>query len=256
MRLAYSANLGFLWTELPLPDAVRAAAKAGFDAVEMHWPYAVSASDLKAALDETGLPVVGINTVRGHVEAGGNGLSALPGREDEARAAIDQALAYAQAIGAQSVHVMAGKASGEEARKTFIDNLRYASDKAAPTGSTILVEALNPFDAPGYFLTDNATASAIIDEASRDNIRIMFDCYHSGRCGRPILEDFQAHRDKVGHVQFAAVPDRGEPDRGEVDFAALLPQIAASGHAGFFGAEYRPRAATDAGLGWLKAWRK
>ncbi|WP_035030315.1 hydroxypyruvate isomerase family protein [Aquamicrobium defluvii] len=255
MSLSFSANLGFLWTELPLPDAVRAAKRAGFTAVELHWPYATDAMEMKQALAETGLPVLGLNTSRGNLENGDFGLSALPGRERDARAAIDQALAYAEAIGASAVHVMAGKTGAPEARETFIDNLRYAADKAAPSGITILIEPINRHDAPGYFLRDNETAAAIIAEAGRANIRIMFDCYHVGRAGKPVLEEFEAHKDRIGHVQFAAVPDRGEPDSGEIDFACLLPKLAEGGYRGHFGAEYRPRSTTEAGLGWLAAWR-
>ena len=255
MKLPFSANLGLLWSELALPDAVRAAGKAGFDAVELHWPYAVEPSLLGRALAESGLPVLGLNTARGNVDAGEFGLSALPGRERQARAAIDQAIAYAQAIGAASVHVMAGKADGPVARDTFIANLRHAADQARPAGITILVEPINHHDVPGYFLSDNATAAAIIEAAGRDNIRIMFDCYHVGRSGRPILEEFEAFRRLVGHVQFAAVPDRGEPDAGEADYARLLPRLAELGYGGYFGAEYKPRRSTDEGLGWLAAWR-
>jgi hydroxypyruvate isomerase len=211
--------------------------------------------EMKQALAETGLPVLGLNTSRGNLENGDFGLSALPGREQDARAAIDQALAYAEEIGASAVHVMAGKTDAPEARETFIANLRYAADKAAPSGVTILIEPINQHDAPGYFLSDNATASAIIAESGRANIRIMFDCYHVGRSGRPVLEEFEAHRHNIGHVQFAAVPDRGEPDSGEVDFASLLPRLAEGGYTGYFGAEYKPRSTTEAGLGWLAAWR-
>ncbi len=255
MSLSFSANLGFLWTELSLPDAVHAAKRAGFTAVELHWPYATDAMEMKQALAETGLPVLGLNTSRGNLENGDFGLSALPGREQDAREAIDQALAYAEEIGASAVHVMAGKTDAPEARETFIANLRYAADQAAPSGITILIEPINRHDAPGYFLSDNATASAIIAEAGRANIRIMFDCYHVGRAGKPVLEEFEAHKDRIGHVQFAAVPDRGEPDSGEIDFACLLPKLAEGGYRGHFGAEYRPRSTTEAGLGWLAAWR-
>lgn len=255
MQLAFSANLGLLWSELALPDAVRAAARAGFGAVELHWPYAVAPALVGQALGESGLPVLALNTSRGNLDAGEFGLTALPGRETEARAAIDQAIAYAAAIGATAVHVMAGKAEGPAARDTFIANLRHAADQARPAGITILVEALNRHDVPGYFLSDNATAAAIVEATGRDNIRIMFDCYHVGRSGRPILAEFQAFRELIGHVQFAAVPDRGEPDAGEVDYARLLPELAQAGHAGHFGAEYKPRRSTEEGLGWLAGWR-
>ncbi|MEN0087818.1 MAG: TIM barrel protein, partial [Pseudomonadota bacterium] len=145
--MRFSANLGFLWTELDLPSAVHAAAKAGFYAVELHWPYATPTTKLNAVLQETELPVLGLNTARGNVENGDNGLAALPGREDEAKAAIDQAIAYADAINAGAIHVMAGIAQGPEAHAQFLENLRYAT---AQTARTILIEPLNRHDAPGY----------------------------------------------------------------------------------------------------------
>ena len=144
--MRFSANLGFLWNDRPLPEAIRAAKAAGFDAVECHWPYDVPAASVKAALDETGLPMLGLNTRRGDVGAGDNGLSAIPGRETEARAAIDEAVAYARALGTPNIHVMAGFAEGEAARQTFVSNLPYACETAAPHGITILIEPLNRYD--------------------------------------------------------------------------------------------------------------
>ena len=163
----YSANLGFLWTELALPDAIRAAQRAGFAAVECHWPYATPAADIGAALAQTGLPMLGLNTLRGN--PGEAGLAALPGRETEARAAIDQAIGYADAIDAANIHVMAGTATGPHALATFKTNLRYA---AAQTQRTILIEPLNPYDAPGYFLNSATEALAIIEDLALPNLKL------------------------------------------------------------------------------------
>jgi hydroxypyruvate isomerase len=253
-RLRFSANLGFLWNDRPLPDAIRAAHMAGFDAVELHWPYATPVADVRAALHDTGLPVLGLNTIRGNVAAGEMGLSALPGREPEAREAIDAAIDYAGAILCRNVHVMAGRADGEEARTTFVDNLAYAAEKARSAGIGLLVEPLNIHDAPGYFLNNCADAASIIADVGGDAVRIMFDCYHMGRMGRDILAEFRAHRDRIGHVQFAAVPDRAEPDHGDVDYATLLPELAKAGYGGFLGAEYKPRARVEEGLSWLRGF--
>lgn len=252
--LRFSANLGFLFTEHTLPDAIGAAAKAGFDAVELHWPYDTPAGDVAAALGQASLPVLGLNTRRGDVAAGEFGLSALTGREADARKAIEEAVTYAAAIGAGNIHVMAGRAEGDKARATFIGNLRHAADLAQEHAISILIEPLNGKDVPGYFLTSCDAASAIIDAAGRANIRIMFDCYHVAMQGGDIVETYRRHRDAIGHVQFAAVPDRGEPDRGDIDYAAVLPALSAEGHDGFFGAEYRPRTGTEAGLGWMRAF--
>lgn len=255
--IRFSANLGFLWTDRPLADAIHAAAEAGFEAIELHWPYDVDPARVREALDETGLPVLGINTVRGDVAAGEFGLSALPGRTGDARKAIDQAFAYAAAIGAGNVHVMAGKASGPEARHTFVENLRHASRVGKEKGVSALIEPLNTRDVPGYFLTDAEAAQAIIDETGCDNIRIMYDCYHMTIMGADLVPGIEKHLPAIGHVQFAAVPDRGEPDQGDVDYAALLPAIVAAGYQGYLGAEYKPRGGnTDAGLGWLADFRQ
>lgn len=237
MRL--SANLGFLFRDRPLADAIRAAKTAGFDAVEMHWPYDTDAALVKQVLDETQLPLLGINTVRGAIEEGDFGLSALPGREAEARAAIDQAVAWAAAAGCRNVHVMAGRSSGPQAEEAFAENLRYAAAAARPHGIGILVEPLNPRDAPGYFLSDMPTALRVLD-ATEGEAKIMFDCYHMQIVRGDLLRTATERLDRIGHIQFAAVPDRAEPDHGEVDYGWLLPALADAGYDGFFGAEYRP----------------
>jgi hydroxypyruvate isomerase len=252
--MQFSANLGFLWTELPLPDAIRAAKAAGFDAVECHWPYAVDPAETKAALDETGLSMLGLNTLRGEVAGGENGLSALPGRESDARAAIDQAVGYAAAIGAPNIHVMAGFAEGADAHRTFIGNLRYACDAAAPHGVTILIEPLNRYDAPGYFLQTTDQAVAIMAEVGATNIRLMFDCYHVQLMEGDLSHRLRALQDKIGHIQFAGVPARGAPDRGEVNYSYIFGLIDELGYARPVGAEYKPQGPTEPTLGWLRAW--
>ena len=249
--MRFSANLGFLWADRTLPDAVRAAHAAGFDAVECHWPYDTPAAELRAALDETGLEMLGLNTSRGDVAAGDNGLSAIPGRVAEARTAIDTALAYARAIGTRNIHVMAGFADGPAAHATFVDNLRYACDAAARDGVTILIEPLNAFDAPGYALRDTRHAAEVIADVGADNLKLMFDCYHVGRTEGDVIARLRALLPLIGHIQFAAVPDRGAPDHGEVDYDAVFAEIAALGWDAPLGAEYKPGTDTDATLGWL-----
>lgn len=252
----FSANLGFLWTELPLPDAIRAAAKAGFDAVECHWPYDCPTDQVKSALDETGLPMLGLNTRRGDVQAGENGLCALPGRETEAWASVEDALGYATTIGAGAVHAMAGKAEGKRARDTFIATLKRAADRAESMGITILIEPLNAFDAPGYFLQSLDQAAEIIAKVAAPNVRLMFDCYHVGRTEGNVLSQLDRHLPITGHVQFASVPDRGTPDHGEVDYHAVFDRLKALGWDQPLGAEYRPVGATNDSLGWLAELRE
>lgn len=245
----FSANLGFLWTELSLVDAIHAAKRAGFEAVEAHWPYEVPAEDVKTALAATGMTMLGINTVRGNT--GENGLAALPGREGEARAAIDQALDYAAAIGTPNIHVMAGFAHGDEAHTTFTENLAYACSQAASHGITILIEPLNRYDAPGYFLQTATQAKAIIDEVGLPNLKLMFDCYHLQIMGGDICRSLNDLMPIIGHVQFAGVPGRNEPDGGELNYRHIFKHLDELGYAAPLGAEYKPLAGTDAGLGWI-----
>ena len=245
----YSANLGFLWADRPLPDAIRAAAAAGFDAVECHWPYDTPAADVLAALAETGLPMLGLNTVRG--APGENGLSALPGREVEARAAIDQAIAYADAVDAGAIHVMAGFASGDQAQAAFVQNLAYAADR---TDRTLLIEPLNRHDAPGYFLQTTDQARSIIDAVGRQNVKLMFDCYHVGRTEGDVMTRLSDLLPMIGHIQFASVPDRGPPTGGELDYMTIFAHIAALGWTDPLGAEFKPKTLSE-NTDWLATFR-
>jgi hydroxypyruvate isomerase len=249
----FSANLGFLWKELSLPDAIRAAKRAGFDAVECHFPYDVPETEVIAALSETGLPMLGINTIRG--EEGEFGLAALPGREEDARAAIDQAISYASRIKAANVHVMAGVSSGATANKTFTSNLAYACHQAEPHGITILIEPLNRYDAPGYFLNRSAQAIHIIEEVAAPNLKLMFDCYHLQLQEGDLTHRLDNLMPLIGHIQFAAVPDRAEPDHGELDYRYIFNVIADLGYTAPLGAEYKPAGSTEEGLGWMQSLR-
>ena len=253
--IRFSANLGFLWTDRSLPDAVRAAKAAGFDAVECHWPYAIPPTCVKAALDESGLPILGLNTRRGDVASGDNGLSAIPGREPEAREATAEALTYAKALGAGAVHVMAGRAEGAAARRTFIGNLKAAAEAADQYGMTILIEPLNPHDAPGYFLRTTDQARNIIESVGAPNLKLMFDCYHVGRTEGDVVARLRNLLPLIHHVQFASVPDRGAPDHGEVDYRQVFDALAQAGWDRPLGAEYRPNGATEESLGWMSQFR-
>lgn len=251
----FSANLGFLWTDRALPDAIRAARAAGFDAVECHWPYDTPPGDVAAALAETGLAMLGLNTRRGDAAKGDNGLAALPGREDEARAAIDEAIAYARATGTGAIHVMAGFAEGPAAAATFRANLAHACAAAAPYGITILIEPLNRYDAPGYFLQTTTQALGLLDEVGAPNLKLMFDCYHVQLMEGDVTNRLTRLQPRIGHVQVASVPDRGAPDHGELDYGHVFATLDRLGWTRPVGAEYKPGGDTDATLGWLRARR-
>ncbi len=247
----FSANLGFLWTELSLPDAIVAAKRAGFDAVECHWPFDVNPDDVKAALSDTGMSMLGLNTARGDIDKGQNGLASVPGREAEARAHIDEAIDYAMQIGTPNVHVMAGFAQGAEAHEQFLKNLTYALDKVAQLPVSILIEPLNNIDAPDYFLSTTVQAEAIIKTLNSEKLKLMFDIYHVQTMQGNVSRLFTHHRSHIGHVQFAAVPDRGPPGTGENDFNYLFNYIDSQGYAMPLGAEYKPKGTTEDSLGWL-----
>lgn len=254
--MRYSANLGFLFTDLPLPQAIHAAKQAGFDAVECHFPYDVPAAEVALALQQTGLTMLGLNTWPGDKAAGDFGLAALPGREDEARSAIAQAVDYAVATGTKAIHVMAGRTDGGDAAEaTFRANLTYACNLAAPHGITILIEPINTRDVQNYHLSRTDHSLRIITELDRPNLKLMFDCYHMQIMQGDLAMHLRDLMLVIGHIQIAAVPGRGEPDHGEVDYRWLTGHIATLGYSGPIGAEYKPRNGTEAGLGWLAQFR-
>lgn len=250
MRIA--ANLGFLYQGMSLPDQIHAAARDGFDAVECHFPFATPEAEVRAALSETGMPMLGLNTAPGDLATGEFGLAALPGREAQARAAIAQAIDYAAAIGAGAVHVMAGRTTDPGAEATYRANLTHACDLAAPLGITILLEPISPSAQPNYHLRTMEQAAQTIAAVGRANLKILFDVYHIQTEQGDLTRRLRTHLPDLGHVQIAAVPDRGEPDAGEVHIPNLLAALRDMGWQGDVGAEYRPRSGnTSEGLGWL-----
>ena len=253
--IKWSANLGFLWADRSLPDAIAAAHQAGFDAVECHWPYDYDPQIFADTLSQTGLPMLGLNTRRGDVSKGENGIAALPGREDEARRLIDEALTYAEQIDCRNIHVMAGiTEQSQAAEQTFQSNLSYAAQQAEQAGKTILIEPLNHRDVQSYHLQSVEAAARTIDAVGSDRVKIMFDFYHIQILQGDLLNRFKSYLPYIGHVQIAGVPQRAEPDRGEVNYPALLPAIYEAGYTGYVGAEYKPVSDTDSGLGWRSAY--
>lgn len=255
MTLPISANLGFLWKELPLPDRIRAAKAAGFDAVECHFPYEHPADEIADVLDETGLRMLGINTILG--PEGFFGLAAVPGYEAEAKAAIDQAVTYATAINARHINVVAGKTDGgSEAQKLLETNLAYAAEQAAAQELMIVLEALCPRAVPGAHVWSQDGALETVRAVGADNLKIMLDFFHAQVVQGDLETLIRENLDLIGHVQFAAVHDRGEPDEGELNFPYLFRVLEDVGYSGHIAAEYHPRGeSVEAGLGWMSAYR-
>jgi hydroxypyruvate isomerase len=252
----FSANLGFLWPDRPLLARIEAAANAGFKAIELHYPYDVPAAEVKAAAGKRGLKLLGINTQIGPGPSGHRGYAAVPGYEAAFRELATQAIDYAAAIGGTAVHLMAGKVPAEqhaEGVETIVANLNWAAPTAAAAGLTVLLEPINRRDIPGYFYSTVEEGAAVVDRVGAPNVKLMFDAYHVGVQQGDIITRLRSFYPKVGHVQIAAVPSRAEPDEGEINFPAIFKVLDELGYTGWIGAEYHPRAGTDAGMGWVKA---
>jgi hydroxypyruvate isomerase len=250
-RLA--ANLNWRFAERPFMERFGAAAAAGFSAVELLTPYEHAAAAVQAVLGRHGLTQLGINTPVGR--EGESGLAALPGREREWQDAFARALDYAIAIGARSVHCLAGVVPPEKrpaAETVYIANLARAAEAAAKAGIMLLIEPLNPRDRPDYFLTRVEQAADIVRKVGAPNLRIQFDFYHVQIVSGDLIRRFETHLPLIGHVQIASVPERREPDEGEVNYPEILAALDRLGYAGFVGCEYRPRARTEDGLGWAR----
>ena len=256
--IRFAANLGFLWTDRPLADAIVAAAAAGFDAVECHMPYTHQPAVVAEALAETGLTMICLNTDHSGPECG---LGAVQGRAAEARDHVDQAMAYAAAIGCLAVHVMAGQTDrSPDSEDAYLSTLTYAVERATEHDLKVLIEPITHTAIDGYHLRTVTEALATLGSLAAagvtDQVRVIVDVFHVADVGDDVLDAVRRLGDQLGHVQIAAYPDRGEPDRGNVDMAALLPAIMKSGYQGHFGAEYHPRGDIDAGLSWLEPWQR
>lgn len=254
----FAANLWFLFEELPMLERFAAAAEAGFEAVEMQFPYQWRKQNLAARLADHGLEQVLINAPPGDRDKGERGIAALPGREREFRDSIALALDYAGALGCRNLHVMAGvpdqTTPRERALATFADNLLFAAATCGRSGVRVLVEALNAADAPGYLIGTAAAARDVIERVGHDNLYLQYDLYHGAMTGDDLLATVRDNLDVIGHMQVAGVPGRHEPVGGSVDWPALFAAIDDCGYEGWIGCEYRPQAGTREGLGWARVY--
>ncbi|MES2821678.1 MAG: TIM barrel protein [Pseudomonadota bacterium] len=259
MRIA--GNLSLLFSDKPLIERVVAAAATGFDGVEIQFPYEVPAIRLKEALEAAGLPLVLINLPAGDLLQGGPGLAAVPARQADFDAALQEALTYAAMVRPACVNVLAGRLaeglSHEQALDCLIGNLRRSAQAFAPLGIRVLCEAINPLDMPGFLINTPQQLDALLRAVDHPNLAAQLDLYHMARQGLDSAAAMAVLIGRIGHVQFADCPGRGAPGSGHLDFPALLQALSASGYSGWLGAEYQPGAAgTAASLGWLSEWRR
>ncbi len=253
----FAANLTMLFTEQPFLDRFAAAAQAGFKAVEFLFPYAHGAQQVRDAAVNAGVQIVLHNLPAGDWDAGERGIACLPDRVAEFRAGVDQAIDYAKALGVTQLNCLAGKApagaDAQQLRATFVANLRFAADKLKPHGIRLLIEPINTFDIPGFYLTHTQQALDLIDEVGSDNLFLQYDIYHMQRMEGELAATLQKHLPRIAHVQIADNPGRNEPGTGEINYRFLCQHLGRIGYRGWIGCEYKPRTTTTAGLGWLAA---
>ncbi|MCC7319526.1 MAG: TIM barrel protein [Rubellimicrobium sp.] len=246
----FCANLTWLFTELPFLERFGAASAAGFEAVEVLFPYDVPATAIRRLLVQNGLTLALINAPPPNYAGGSPGFPAVPGAEERFRNDFRRALRHARALGAGIVHVMAGAAEGEAARRAYVANLRHAAGMAPDMILTI--EPINRIDMPGYFLADFDLAVAVIKEVGAPNLRLQFDAYHAQVITGDAAGTFARVAPHVGHVQIAGHPGRGEPVGGDIDYPAFLARLDAAGYRGWVSGEYHPAGRTEAGLSWMR----
>ncbi len=255
-RLA--ANLSMMYPDRPFLDRFAAAAADGFKGVEFLFPYDFTAEAIQEQLQTHGLQQVLFNSWPGDFAAGDRGLACLPGREADFQAGVDRAIAYAAVLDCPRIHAMAGLvplgADAGALRRTYISNLREAARRCADAGLTLLIEPINTRDIPGFFLTRQDDAHAIVAEVGAANLKVQMDLYHCQIVEGDLAMKIRRYLPGVGHLQLAGVPDRHEPDLGELNYPYLFALLDELGYDGWIGCEYRPKAGTSEGLGWARPW--
>jgi hydroxypyruvate isomerase len=253
----FAANLTMLFTELPFMERFAAARAAGFEAVEYLFPYPYPKEELAATLRMHGLKQVLHNLPAGNWEGGERGIACHADRVSEFREGVARAIEYATALGCPQVNCLAGKVPAgvehEHAHITFVSNLRFAAAALEKAGIRLLIEPINTFDIPGFFLTRTDQALAILDEVGSDNLFVQYDIYHAQRMEGELAGTLRTHLSRIGHIQLADNPGRNEPGTGEINYAWLFKHIDALGYRGTIGCEYKPKTTTVEGLGWIEA---
>jgi len=251
----FAANLTMLFNEVPFLDRFESAAKAGFDAVEFLFPYAWPAAEIRSRLDANGLTLVLHNLPAGNWEKGERGIACHPSRASEFREGVGKAIEYAGALGVKQLNCLAGKApAGIEERalhETFVGNLRFAAGELERAGIKLLIEPINTWDIPGFYLCRTAQALSVLDQVGSGNLFVQYDAYHAQRTEGELTGTLSRNLARIAHVQIADNPGRNEPGTGEINYEFLFAHLDRIGYVGYVGCEYKPASNTEAGLGWL-----
>ena len=251
--LTFAANLSWMFKEHSFLDRFAAAADAGFDTVEYLFPYEHDPDEIAARLSRHNLKLALFNAPPGDLAKGDRGFACISERSAEFRASIANALDYAGVTGAPRLHLMAGCGAGEQALATYKEALNFACEEAAAHRVDILIEPLNPRDAPGYLLNDFGLARRLIAELKHPNLRLQFDIYHRQIIHGDVVRGLEEMLPITGHIQISSVPGRNEPTTGELNDQRILKTIETMGYTGVIGCEYTPAGGTLEGLGWLKS---
>ena len=250
----FAANLTMLFNEVPFLDRFERAAHSGFEAVEFLFPYAYGAEEIRQRLDAHRLKLVLHNLPAGDWDAGERGIACHPDRIAECRTGVAKGIAYAQALGVGQLNCLAGKAPAGVPDKalldTFVGNLAYAAAEFKKAGLRLLIEPINTFDIPGFYLNRTLQALAILDQVGASNLFVQYDIYHAQRMEGELAATLQKYLARIGHIQLADNPGRNEPGTGEIHYPFLFAHLDRIGYDGWIGCEYKPATSTEAGLGW------
>jgi hydroxypyruvate isomerase len=256
----FAANLTMLFNEVPFLDRFERAAKAGFTEVEFLFPYAFAAAEIKARLDANGLKLVLHNLPPGNWDGGERGIAILPDRVAEFRAGVAKGIEYGTALGVPQLNCLAGKAPAgvddDELRRTYVANLRYTAAALKEVGIKALIEPINNYDIPGFWLNSTAKGIGILDEVGSDNLFLQYDIYHAQRFEGELAATMSKHLARIAHMQIADNPGRNEPGSGEINYDFVFAHLDRIGYSGSVGCEYKPAAGTEAGLGWFERARR
>lgn len=250
----FAANLSMLFREYPMLERPLAARQAGFDLVEILFPYDEPAPRMRAALDRAETGLVLINCPPPNYTGGARGMAAVPGLEERFRYDFRRVLRYAEVLEPTHIHIMSGEAARDAAAfSTFVDNLKWAAREAP--GQSLTIEPINPQDMEGYYLSDFDLAAEVLDAVSAPNLNLQFDAYHAHKITSDVLATWALHGARAVHIQISGAEGRHEPMGGAIDYPAFFETLDTSGYKGVVSAEYTPARRTEDGLGWLTTVR-
>ena len=255
----FAANLTMLFNEVPFMERFKKAADSGFKGVEFLFPYAYSAADIKRELDQNQLKLVLHNLPAGDWDGGERGIACLPDRIEEFRVGVKKAIEYASVLGVKQINCLSGKAprgiDPKLLHDTFVANLTFAAEELKKANIRLLIEPINTFDIPGFFLSKTQQANQILSEVALDNLFIQYDIYHAQRMEGELSKTIENNLAKIAHIQLADNPGRNEPGTGEINYAYLFKLLDDLGYKGWIGCEYKPATNTETGLRWISKYQ-